>query len=338
MPSRRGTARLALASLVGLAPPPAAADASQAPPEPVRMSAEIGGDRAVVEVRDLPPAEAVLAVRQALGTLAAIERELSRGDADGTLERLNAAAGKGLQRIDAGIAGMLESVLGFCVWSQGANGPMGGLLYDLWEGAAVPPSPGSLERAVHAAACVNLTVERQPPSAAIAAGSVLDLRHFAIGHAVDRAMADLRQHGSANAWIEFRSVMRGIGPGPAGKGWEATLPAFPGMIEAPDPVHLRDRAMAVVSTHRLRFRFGATSYPAFLDQRSGRPSTGTVAVVVASELALDAQAIGTTMVVLGNREGQLRLGSVIPSPSVLWLLGDGAGEPLLATHKWSELP
>jgi hypothetical protein len=31
------------------------------------------------------------------------------------------------------------------------------------------------------------------------------------------------------------------------------------------------------------------------------------------------------------------LGGVLPSPSVLWLLGDGAGEPLISTYRWSEL-
>lgn len=301
------------------------------------MSADIGGDRAVIEVRGLPTQEAMLAVRQALGTLGAMERELSLDNATSTVSRLNAEAGKGTQALDAGIGRMLQLVLGFCVWSQGANGPLGGVLYELWEGSERTPTRDSLERGVSAAACQNLTLQPEASRVGVASGSRLDLRHFATGYAVDRAVRELREHGATNAWIEFRSVMRGIGGGPAGKGWMATLPIFPGMTEALDPVPLRDRALAVVSTHRNRFRLGNTSYPAFLDQRSGQPALGTVAVVVVSELALDAQAIGTTMIVLGNREGQLRLGGVVPSPSVLWLLGDGSGEPLLTTYKWSQL-
>jgi thiamine biosynthesis lipoprotein ApbE len=109
------------------------------------------------------------------------------------------------------------------------------------------------------------------------------------------------------------------------------------MREPLDDVWLRDGSLAVVSTHRNRFRFGSVTYPPFVDQRTGAPASGTVGVMVASQLAVDAQAIGTAMVVLGNREGQLRLGGVLPSPSVLWLLGDGSGEPLIATYRWSEL-
>lgn len=319
---------LALLTLVG---------APQPGPEPVRLSAEVGGDRAVVEVRDLTPETATLAAREALGTISMVERELSLRNPDGAVSRLNAAAGRGFQALEGNIGRMLQSVLGFCLWSRGSNGPLGGVLYELWETADLPPAGGSLESAIQGAACPNLTLQPETLSASLAAGSKLDLRHFTTGYVVDRAIQDLRERGVSNAFVEYRSVMRGIGPGPSGKGWKVSLPLLPGMTETLDPVWLRDRALAVVSTHRNRFRFGDTSYAAFLDQRSGKAAEGTAGVLVVSELAIDAQALGTTMVILGNREGQLRLGGVVPSPSVLWLLGDGSGEPLLATYKWSEM-
>ena len=327
--------RLTLAVLVaGLV---VVGDARARGSEPIRLSADIAGERAEVEVRDLPTEEATLAARQALGTLAAVERELAAGLPGSTVARLNGAAAGGAQAIDGGIAAMLETVLGFCVWSRNAHGPLGGVLYEAWERAERPPAPQSLQVGIRSAACDNLTPRPAEAEVVLAAGSRLDLRHFAAGYAVDRAMLDLEELGATNAFITYRSISRGSGGGPTGAGWKVTLPVFPGLTEAPDPVHLRDGALAVVSTHRRRFRFGTESFPAFLDQRSGRPSEGTVAVVTVTHRALDAQAIATAMVVLGNREGQLRLGGVIPSPSVLWLLGDGSGPPLLATFRWSEL-
>ena len=306
-------------------------------PQPVRLSAEVGGDRAVVEIRDLEPEAATLAARRALGTLAMVERQLLTTNAEGSVGRLNTHAGQGVQILEGNFGRLLQSVLGFCLWSRGANGPLGGVLYDLWGTASLPPAGKSLEIAVRTAACQSLTLHPETRDASLAAGSRLDLRHFATGYAIDRAIRELRDGGASNIWIEYRSVMRGMGLGPNGKGWKVTLPMFPGMTETLDPVWLHDRALAVISTHRDRFRFGETSYPGFIDQRSGRPARGTVGTVVVSELALDAQAIGSTMVILGNREGQLRLGGVDPSPSILWLMGDGEGEPLLATYKWSRL-
>jgi hypothetical protein len=43
------------------------------------------------------------------------------------------------------------------------------------------------------------------------------------------------------------------------------------------------------------------------------------------------------MVLTGPREGQLRLGSLRPSPSVLWFLGSGSGAPLQADHHWGDV-
>jgi hypothetical protein len=56
-----------------------------------------------------------------------------------------------------------------------------------------------------------------------------------------------------------------------------------------------------------------------------------------SELAIDAQGLAVTLLIAGPREGQLRLGSLRPRPSVLWLLGSGTGMPLQVGYRWSEI-
>ena len=327
----RATVALLLALLTAAA---SAAVSSEA--KPVRLSADIGDQRAIVEVRDLPEAEATEAVRHALDRIAAIERELSILDPDSTVSRLNAAAGQGQHSISPEVGRLLELSLGFCLWSRGSSGPIGGALYELWSGTT-PPSGDPVGRAAASAGCGNLMLVPERDTASLGAGSKLDLRHFAIGYAVDLAIESLRESGSTNAMVDYASVVRAIGPGPTGRGWQINLPVLPGMAETLDPILLRDAAAARLSTHRGRFRFGDLSYSPFIDQRSGVPTTGIVGVMVVSELGLDAQALGSALIALGYREGQLRLGGVVPSPSVLWLLGEGEGEPLLATYRWSDV-
>lgn len=319
---------VALAVLLGGAAGPEA-------PDPVRISARIGGGSVSIEVRDLPAEEATSAIRQAIGTLAAVADSLSRRSTGSRVAAINRAAGGGPRTVDPGTAEVLERALGFCVWSRGAQGPLGGALYDLWERAERPPAGPPLEEAVASADCRNLRPEEG--RWALAADSRIDLRHFADGHAVDRAMSDLLEAGAGNAWIEYGAVVRAIGAGPEGRGWKFVPPLFPGMIDGLEPVWLRDRALAVASSQRDRFRFGDLSYAGYLDQRSGRPPEGVLGVMVASELAVDAQALASAMLVLGNREGQFRLGTVEPTPSALWVLGEGSGPPLVTTMKWSAL-
>jgi thiamine biosynthesis lipoprotein len=307
------------------------------PADPVRFSTTIAGERSVIEVRDLPRADAEQAIREAFEAMAEASASLDLSDPESDLSQLNRAAGTGPRLVDQDLHTVLQKTLGFCIWSQKAQGPLGGRLYGLWESAHAPPSNEMLRTPVQAASCENLVLRPETLQASLASGASLDLRHFRAGHAVDRATDSLQQAGAANLWIEHAGVVRALGPGADGMGWSYTPPVFAGMSEGLEAVRLNDQALAVASAHRRRFRFGELDYPPFLDQRTGQPASGVVAVLVATRLALDAQALATTMMVTGNREGQLRLANVVPTPSALWLLGDGSGEPLLATYKWSVL-
>jgi thiamine biosynthesis lipoprotein ApbE len=311
--------------------------ASTQPTEPVRMSASIAGEHVVIEVRDLERSVAERVIRQGFEVLAARLRELSRESPEGALARLNQAAGKGPTEIDPALLPLLTKSLGFCVWSRQAHGPLGGELYDTWSQGEFPPSGEALTNGLRTAACSNLQITAESSRISLSAGARVDLRHFAAGDAVDQVTDQFLQAGVTNAWVAVGDVVRAVGPGPSGRGWQYQLPLFAGMTETLDPIWLQDKAVAAVSAQHRRFRFGDLSYPAFLDQRTGQPASGVQGALIATERALDAQALATTMMITGNREGQLRLAAVEPSPAALWLLGDDTGEPLINTYKWSVL-
>lgn len=301
-----------------------------------RGEARAFGERVVVEVRGMPTAAADAALREAVTELLAVEALV---DEEGDLGALNAAAGAGAREVDPGLRELLERALSFCTWSRGAHGPLGGRLYLAWGfdgGGRGIPAPEEVRQAAGAASCDGLSVDAAAGTANLAPGRRLDLRGFARGFAVDRAFETLRRHGAENVLVEVGGVRRAAGGGPDGRGWPIVLPVFPGMERPLDRLHLRDRALAVVSTvHRPHFVGGDRLAP-WLDQRSGRPAEGVVATLAASELALDAEALAVALTVLGNREGTLRLGGLRPPPSVLWLLGDGDGQPLEAPYRWSK--
>ena len=90
-------------------------------------------------------------------------------------------------------------------------------------------------------------------------------------------------------------------------------------------------AVAAGSDHPLQ---GGTA--SYLNQRTGEPVQGVLAAVAVTELAVDAQGMATTMLILGPREGELRMGTLRPRPSLLWFLGSGEGPPLLVNYRWTE--
>ncbi len=316
---------------------------------PVRIAAVAFGTPVEIEVRDLPRDAARSAIQTALADVAELER-LTRttGSETAGLGALNAAAGIGPQPLDPRLMPLLVRAQEFCFWSEGAHGPLGGDLYNLWglrsgrdgrdgEAVSAPPDPGSLLQGAETAQCDRLRLTPATNTAELGAGSRLDLAGFVEGYAVDQAVEALRKNGVTNAFVQIGTLQRGIGGGADGRGWKIVLPRFPGTDQPAGRFILKDRASAILSTLEKPLRVADQAMLPYLNQRTGLPSPGLVGVATVTENAVDAQALAIAMALTGPREGQLRMGSLSPSPSVLWFLGSGTGVPLQADHHWSDV-
>lgn len=308
-----------------------------------RATATVFGEALTIEVRDAAEQQADTALRAAFAEIQEIEALMDPdGDAagGGNLAALNAGDGSEPLPVDPRLADLLQRALTFCVWSDRAHGPLGGRLYALWglrRNAPGRPGGERLGEAARSADCDRLTVDADAGTARLAPGSMADLWGFARGYAVDRAAELLRQKGVDNGLVRLGKVYRAFGGGADGRGWPVLLPVFPGLDRPLDRVWLRDEALAVSSSVHRPILLGGDRHAPWLDQRSGRPAEGVVGVVTVTELAVDAEALAASLLIMGNREGLLRLGSLRPDPSVLWLLGGGQGTPVMSQHNWSEI-
>lgn len=308
--------------------------------EPVRLSTPAFGESAEVEVRGLSAGPATAAARAVLLEIDELAR-LTDPDStlEGSLGMLNAKAGES-HELDPRVARVLLRALSYCLWSNGAHGPLAGDVYRLWaDSTAVVPEPEELRRALAGAECNRLNIRRDPGpgrimQAAIAEGTRVDLLGLAKGFAIDRAFEILAEHGVDNAWVELGNVVRAVGGGPEGAGWPFTVPSIRESKEGPEEVLLRDQALAIAGV-------GASgeSEIRWIDQRTGVPARGVIQVVAVAQPAFDAQALATILYITGLREGQRQLGALQPRPSIRWFLGDSADAkvPLESTYRWSEV-
>lgn len=327
---------LAVAAAAQSPPVPDAAAPVEGPPARIRLAGHAFGVSAAIEVHGLPVARAEAAGRAGFAELAAAEALLAP---DGPLAALAAAAGRPVP-LEPPLFELLERTLGFCLWSEGRLGPLGGALYARWglrQAVVALPTPEALAAAVPTARCDNLRLDGAARTATLAAGSRLELWGFERGWAVDRAVERLRREGVGDARVVVGRVQRAFGPGPRGTGWPVEDFHFPGMAAPLSPVVLVDRALAAASLDDLALEIAGERFMPYLDLRTGRPAKGVVAALAAAELAVDAQALATAMAVAGSTQGQFLLGSIRPAPPVLWLLGSGSGEPLFEGSHWSEL-
>lgn len=329
-----------LAVVLGVSAPAPAAG-------PVRLQGEAFGFPVTVEARSGDPETARAALEAALAEIAAIERlaDPAPGSGeipDGSVAVLNAAAGLGPRAVDSRLMPLLARARDFCVWNEGAHGPLGGELYELWglrAPAAGLPTPSALKQATERADCSKETIRLDVPTGMVnlVAGTRLDFWGFAEGHAVDRAVEVLKERGIGNGFVQIGGTCRGFGLGPAGKGWPVDLPVFPGQREPLGAIYLRDQSLGIAARTDPPLQVADASLPPYVNQRTGRPAAGVLAAFAVTELGVDARGLAVTVLITGSREGRLRLGSIRPEPSVLWLLGNGQGVPLIVRHDWSRV-
>ena len=316
------------AAVVGVAAAAAAA-------ENVRITGAALDESVEIEVAGLGRVEGRAAAEEALAELVRAEAELRALES-----RLVAAAGEPVE-LAPEAAELLARADDFCRWSDGAVGALGGKVLRVW-GVRFPapgrPTPEVVAAAVESAKCQRLALDRAARSARVAPGSEVDFLPFELGWAIDRAAAALIARGAGNFRLRVGPVVRGGGLGPRGKGWRVEFPRLPGSARPLDGFYLRDRSAAILTAQERPIVFGGEPKPRWLDLSRGIPSEGLVAVATVTELAVDAQGLAWTMFARGPRSGEMALGALRPEPSVLWALGRGEGEPLLALSRWSAVP
>ena len=288
---------------------------------------------AEIEVRDLPDEAAKTAIEAAFAEL---------GRAPLVLRALEEAAATGRPvALDAVTKPLVERALGFCFWSEGVVGPLGGELFRLL-GLRAPvtalPTPEALDAATSSARCEHASYDAAAATLTVASGTRLDFFPFETGWAVDRAVEILRARGAVNLDVVVGNVRRSQGGGLHGAGWRVDPAPAPGADSPVTPFYLRDRAFALVSPGDRPLKIAGDSIVPYVDQRSGRTAGGVAQLYVVAELGADAEALAYAMFALGPGNGTLRLGGLTPRPSILWLLGNGEGPPVTTDYNWSAVP
>jgi thiamine biosynthesis lipoprotein ApbE len=326
---------IALFIAIPIAAPIAPVPATVPPTSPsLRLETTAFGLSAEIEILGAASESEVLrpALHAAVAEISELEHLADAARADSAVLVLNAAAGKGPQPVAPPLLALLAKAVDFCLWTEGAYGPLGRSVYQAWgqqavSGETVAPTPEQLLRATSAASCNAISVDTRNARVALAAESGLDLWGFAEGAAIDRAVETLKKRGVASGLVRIGPTWRVFGPGPQGKGWLITLPAFKGTQESEGRLLLRDQALSIADP----------SERPYVNQRTGQLALGVVATVTVTELAADARPLAISLLITGPREGQLRIGSLRPRPSVLWLVGNGLGMPLRIFYRWTEL-
>lgn len=272
--------------------------------------------------------------------------QMSTWEPDSNLSRYNRAPAGSWHALPAETLQVMEAALDLAEASRGAFDPTVGPLVDAWGygpagplEAGVTPDADALARARARVGWQRLRLD--DGGRLLQPGEVrVDLSAIAKGFAVDRVAEWLLAEGVDAFLAEVGGELRGHGHKPGGSPWRVA-------VERPAPddsrlddvqlvVRLDGLSIATSGDYRRRDRVGGHLVSHLVDPRSGEPVTHPLAAVtVLHPQAMHADALATTLHVLGPREGLEWARSRGLAALLVWRNGNGFASAMtdaFATH------
>ncbi|MCE7031840.1 FAD:protein FMN transferase [Lysobacter sp. GX 14042] len=270
--------------------------------------------------------------------------QMSTWEPDSDLSRYNRAPAGSWHPLPAPAAQVVDAALALARESAGAFDPTVGPLVDAWGyGPAGPQAAAPPPEALAAArARVGWQHLRLLPDGRLwqPGGVNVDLSAIAKGYGVDRVAEWLLGAGVESFLVEVGGELRGHGRKPDGSPWRVA-------VERPAPddsrlddvqlvVRLDGLAVATSGDYRHRDERDGRSVSHIIDPRTGAPVTHALAAVtVLHPQAMQADALATTLQVLGPRQGLEWARTRGLAALLVWHEGEGFGSamtPAFAGH------
>lgn len=290
-------------------------------PGPLQQTRLLMGTTVTIEADGLDRSRLEQAIAAAFAEMVRIEGLMSPHRPDSDVSRLSAVVNETAVTVET--AAVIAVGLTIARRSGGAFDLTLGRLKTLWgiEGET-PRVPGAAEitaalQGIGAEALVveGTVVRKRDPQLAV------DLGAIAKGYAVDRAIAVLQAHGISSGAVNAGGDLRVLGDR-QGRPWRIGIqhPRRPG--EVLTTLEAKDRAVVTSGDYERVFEHAGRRYHHLFDPHTGFPATRCQSVTILAPAAMLADALATTVFVLGPEQG-LALLRDYPGVDALVVAADG---------------
>jgi thiamine biosynthesis lipoprotein len=240
------------------------------------------------------------AMDAALARMAAVERTMTRFDAQSDVGRANRRAAADAVLVTPGTAAVIAAALDWAHASDGAFDPCIGRAIELWdvEHRHEPPQTPAVRRLAGRSFYRSLDLDTYQGHPAVRFNDSemqMDLGGIAKGYAVDQAVTTLRDWGITQAFVAAGGDLYAMGESDHGGPWQVGVrdPKDPGRVMTTLP--LSDGAVATSGDYFRYFDYQGRRYHHLLDPATAEPRVTTQhSVSVAAANCTTADAAATT--------------------------------------------
>jgi thiamine biosynthesis lipoprotein len=307
--TRSLAAMVALLSLVGFAgcrsaPEPARTDPSGNSPVLRSRLDGVMGTQLKITVIGTDPALLDRAMEAAAGEVRRVEDLMTDWRAS-ELTSLNEAAGQGPREVPRELAAIISRAIELHRLTDGAFDITFAGAGKLWSFKTAPkslPDPEKIKAALQLVNAGAVKVSAADNTVDLPTGMKIGLGGIAKGYGVDRAMKILMDHGIRNALVDAGGDMKILGK-KFGEPWEIAIKHPRRKERALAVLNLNNTCLVTSGDYERFFEYDGKRYHHIIDPRTGYPAEGCMSASVVAPNAEYADALATSMCVLGPEKG-----------------------------------
>jgi len=272
----------------------------------VRITRPVMGTFVSITAYSNNPAEAQKHIEEAFAEIDRIESMMSFYRDDSELSKIN-GAGTGPTELSSEMFSIIEQSIGYSEISGGAFDITSAPLIRLWKKAiresALPGNAG-IEEAMKMVGYKKLNLDINTDTLRFEyPGMKIDLGAIAKGYAADRAIELLRNKGIEHALVDAGGDIRSLGTKPGAEPWAVALQNPRDPDDYLVRLNIQDNAVTTSGDYEQFFIENGSRYSHIVDPRTGKTVSGCISATVVAPTAMQADALSTTIMVTGAKEG-----------------------------------
>lgn len=279
--------------------------------EPFKRTMKLMGSRFDITVVAKDPIEGEEYINLAINEITRIEKLISSWDENSQTSKINRNAGIKPVKVDIELFNLIQRGIGISKLTDGAFDISYASMDKIWKfdgSMTVMPSEESIKASVVKVGYHNIILDKENQTVFLKLkGMKIGFGAIGKGYAADKAKELLISKGVVAGIINASGDMNTWGKQPNGDSWQVAItnPMDKNKVFALLP--LDNRAVVTSGNYEKYVTFNNTRYTHIIDPRSGYPASGIVSVTVFAPKAELADALATSVFVMGKEVGLNRI-------------------------------
>ena len=279
--------------------------------EPYKRTLKLMGSRFDITVVAKDLVEGDVYIDMAISEITRIEKLISSWDPNSQTSKINRNAGIKPVQVDIELFNLIQRGIGISKLTDGAFDISYASMDKIWKfngSMTVMPSEESIQASVAKVGYHNIILDKENHTVFLnLAGMKIGFGAIGKGYAADKAKELLKSKGVVAGIINASGDMNTWGKQPNGKEWKVAItnPMNKNKVFALLPI--QNGAVVTSGNYEKYVNFNNIRYTHIIDPRSGYPATGIISVTVFAPKAELADALATSVFVMGIEVGLNRI-------------------------------